>query len=124
MDEDNEPIIMDIGSGHLKAGFASDDAPKCFVPMIVGKPKAPGIMVGMDQKDAYFGHEAVAKRPLLNITEPVQAGIVTDLKSLEEILEHQIFNHELRVSPEEHKIMITEPPNNPKKNREELVELM
>lgn len=88
MDDDNEPIIMDIGSGHLKAGFASDDAPKCFVPMIVGKPKAPGIMVGMDQKDAYFGHEAVAKRALLNITEPVQAGIVTDLKSLEEILEH------------------------------------
>jgi len=48
MDEEFEPIIMDIGSGYLKAGFANDDAPKCYVPMIVGKPKAPGIMVGMD----------------------------------------------------------------------------
>ena len=28
------------------------------------------------------------------------------------------------MSPEEHKILLTEPPNNPKKNREELVELM
>jgi len=55
MEEDSEIIIMDIGSGTLKAGFARNDQPKCYIPMIVGKPKAPGIMVGMDQKDAYFG---------------------------------------------------------------------
>lgn len=71
MDEDSEPIIMDIGSGHLKAGFANDDAPKCYVPMIIGKPKAPGIMVGTDQKDAYFGAEALSKKNLLNISYPV-----------------------------------------------------
>ena len=122
MEEDSEPIIMDIGSGHLKAGFASDDAPKCYVPMIVGKPKSPGIMVGMDQKDAYFGHEAVSKRAMLNIFEPVQAGEVKDMKNLMQIFEHQIFNNELRVNPEEHKVMLTEPPNNPKKNRQEIVE--
>jgi actin-related protein len=34
------------------------------------------------------------------------------------------MNNELRVSPEEHKILITEPPNNDKKIREELVDLM
>ena len=124
MDEDSEPIIMDIGSGHLKAGFANDDAPKSYVPMIVGKPKAPGIMVGTDQKDAYFGAEALSKKNLLNISYPVQKGIVEDIDMLKEIFEHQIFNQELRVSPEEHKILITEPPNNPKKNREEMVELM
>ena len=124
LDEDNEPIIMDIGSGHLKAGFANDDAPKCYVPMIVGKPKAPGIMVGMDQKDAYFGTEAMQKRAMLNITYPVKEGIVEDLDNLTQIFEHQIFNQELRVSPEEHKILLTEPPNNPKANREELVDRM
>jgi actin len=43
---------------------------------------------------------------------------------LEKIMTDQIFNHELLVSPEDHKIMLTEPPNNPKKNREELVKLM
>ena len=51
--------------------------------MIVGEPKAPGIMVGMDQKDHYFGHEAVAKRAMLNISEPVEAGIVKDYHMLE-----------------------------------------
>jgi actin-related protein len=43
---------------------------------------------------------------------------------LKEIMEKQLFNQELRVSPEEHKILLTEPPNNPKDKREELVELM
>jgi len=95
--------------------------------MIVGKPKAPGIMVGMDQKEFYFGAEAMSKKSMLNITEPVQAGIITDAQAMEmvkQIFEHQIFNNELKVSPEDHKIMITEPPNNPKKNREMMVDIM
>ena len=48
MEEESEPIVIDIGSGTLKAGFASDDAPKCIIPMIIGKAKDPGILVGMD----------------------------------------------------------------------------
>jgi len=48
MEEDAEIIIMDIGSGHIKAGFARNDQPKCYVPMIVGKPKDDTVMVGMD----------------------------------------------------------------------------
>jgi actin len=123
MDEDSEPIIIDIGSGTLKAGFASDDAPKCIVSMIIGKPKAPGILVGMDQKDCYVGHEAKAKRNLLITEEPVQRGIITSFESIEKIFEH-LFNNELRVSPEEHKIIITESPKNPKKNREMIVDMM
>lgn len=123
MDEDSEPIIIDLGSGTLKAGFASDDAPKCIIPMIIGKPKAPGILVGMDQKDCYVGHEAKAKKNLLICEEPVQRGIVTNIESIQKIFEH-LFNNELRVSPEEHKIIITESPKNPKKNREAIVELM
>ena len=95
--------------------------------MIVGKPKDDTQMVGMDQKAFYFGDEAISKKSLLDITYPVKAGIIPDkhsLEMLEKILEHQIFNQELRVSPEDHKIMLTEPPNNPKQNREDLVELM
>ena len=76
MEEDSESIIIDIGSGTLKAGFASDDAPKCILPMIIGKPRSPGILVGMDQKDCYVGHEARAKKNLLIMEEPVIGGVV------------------------------------------------
>jgi actin len=127
MDDDSEIIIMDIGSGSIKAGYARNDQPKVYVPMIVGKPKDDTVLVGMDQKEFYFGQEAKSKKSFLEITYPVQKGVVPDkfhLKMLEKIMHHQIFNQELRVSPEDHKIMLTEPPNNPKENREDLVDLM
>jgi len=123
MEEESEPIVIDLGSGTLKAGFASDDAPKCIIPMIIGKPKDPGVLVGMDQKDCYVGHEAKAKKNLLIIEEPVVGGMVMNIESIKKIFDH-LMNNELRVSPEEHKILLTEPPNNSKKNREELIDLM
>ena len=59
--------------------------------MIVGKPKDDTVMVGMDQKDFYFGNEARSKASMLDITEPVKDGIVPDkhsLDMLEKIMEH------------------------------------
>lgn len=41
-------IVIDNGSGMCKAGIAGDDAPRASFPSIVGRPKMPGIMVGMD----------------------------------------------------------------------------
>ena len=58
MEGELEPIVLDIGSGTLKAGPAGDDAPKIVTPMIVGKPKPDANMVGMEVKDFYFGNEA------------------------------------------------------------------
>lgn len=48
MDDEHEALVIDIGTGHLKAGFCSDDAPKHLVPMVIGKPKNAGVLVGMD----------------------------------------------------------------------------
>ena len=51
MEDDHEPLVIDIGTGALKAGFASEHAPKHLIPMVIGKPKSQGILVGMDQKE-------------------------------------------------------------------------
>ena len=40
-------LVVDNGSGMCKAGFAGDDAPRAVFPSIVGRPKMPGIMVGV-----------------------------------------------------------------------------
>lgn len=123
MDEENDPIIIDIGSGHLKAGFASDDAPKNLIPMVIGKPKSKGALVGMDQKEWYIGHEATSKKQFLNMEYPVVAGRIQDMDKMKQIFEH-LMNDVMQCTLEDHKVIVTEPPNNDPKMREQLIELM
>ena len=47
---DNPCVVIDNGTGSCKVGLAGEDAPRSKFNTVVGKPKMPSIMVGMDQK--------------------------------------------------------------------------
>jgi len=80
-------------------------------------------MPGSEIKSEYIGDEALKKRGILNLTYPIENGIVNKWDDMVKVWEH-CFANELGVDSSEHKCLITEPPRNPKSCREKMTELM
>lgn len=118
-----QAIVIDNGSGMCKAGFAGDDAPRAVFPNIVGRPRTHGIIVGMETKEVFIGQEAQGKRGVLTLKYPINHGVVDDWDDMERIWHHTLYN-ELRVTPDEHPVLLTEAPLNPKHNREKMIQIM
>jgi len=123
VDMETQPLVIDNGSGMCKAGFAGDDAPRSVFPCIIGRPRNEEIMLCVNHQDSYVGDEAQSMRGVLNLRYPLEHGIVTNWDDMEQIW-HYTFYNELRVNPEDHPVMLTEAPMNPKANRETMLEIM
>lgn len=121
-DLDKPVVILDNGSGHMKAGLSDEQLPKSVFPAVVGRPKHAKVG-GESDKECYLGESAMEKRGVFNISYPVEHGIVNDWGEMEAIWRHT-FENTLRINPEEHAVIVTEAPFNPKKNRERMVEVL
>ena len=116
-------IIIDNGTGYCKAGLSTDDGPRTVFPSCVGYPKYQEALYNQNYRDFFVGHDAINKKAVLKLNYPMEHGVVNNWDDMEKIWGH-IFTNELRVAPEEHNVLITDAPLNPKENREKMAQIM
>jgi centractin len=97
----NQPIVIDNGSGMIKAGFAGDPIPKINFPNYVGRPKHVRVMAGGLEGNTFIGPKAEEYRGLLHISHPMEHGIVENWNDMQQIWTYLYSKDELRSASEE-----------------------
>jgi centractin len=119
----NVPLVLDNGSGTIRAGYSGSDLPAAYFPSYVGRPKHTRVLAGALEGDVFIGPRAQELRGLLKIKYPLEHGIVTDWDDMERIWTY-VYDHELKTLSEEHPVLLTEPPLNPRQNRDMAAQIL
>ena len=120
------PIIIDIGSGIIKAGISGQESPKTIFPNYIGEPKYSKVLrsfskSNQEMKEQYIGKDCSKYLGILKLRYPVKNGIFENEQDILTVFKYiyqnlEINNEEIR----EHPILITEPLLNPYSNREKI----
>ena len=124
------PIIIDIGTGEVKAGFNGQERPKILFKNQFGEPKYNKILKQFNKdnkqvKDIYIGEKCDSCLSALKLRKPVDHGSFTNSEDIIPIFNH-IFSR-LKLDSEEiknHPILVSESLQNPSKNRENIASIL
>ncbi|KTG45126.1 hypothetical protein cypCar_00022562 [Cyprinus carpio] len=74
--------------------------------------------------DLMVGDEASECRSMLEVSYPMENGIVRSWEDMLHLWDHTFGPQRLNISPPDCKVLLTEPPLNPLKNRQKIAEVM
>ncbi|KAM0747324.1 actin binding protein [Meredithblackwellia eburnea MCA 4105] len=125
---ESEPLVVDNGTGFVKCGYAGSNFPAHTFPSIIGRPilraeERSNTASTVNIKDIMIGDEASEYRSYLQLTQPMEHGIVKNWDDMK-LLWDYTFHEKLQVETQGRKVLLTEPPMNPTKNREKMCEVM
>ncbi|KAI8385754.1 actin family [Blakeslea trispora] len=114
-------LVLDIGTSMTRAGYAGEDTPRVMFPTSVGYVDTE---VDEQKKREYFiGDNKINRfKSQMEITHPLEEGLVNDWEAYEALWD-ATFHHMLRIRPEEHPLLCTEPAWNTKENREKTIQM-
>ena len=115
-------VVIDNGTGYMKGGFSGENAPRSVFPTLLGSPNK-GRLLTDEKTPLIVGQEALEKMGMSDIKSPIEKGIIKDWEDMEIIWHHMLYN-ELRITPEDHNMILTDIPSNAPENREKIVQRM
>ena len=119
------PIIVDIGSGEVKAGFSGEENPKVIFQNYFGEPKYKKILRTFNNEqelnEQYIGEDCEKYMGLIKLRFPVKHGVFENGQDILSVFNHVFSKLGLNSQEiKEHPVLITEPLLNPYTNREKI----
>ncbi|XP_010723165.2 actin-like protein 9 [Meleagris gallopavo] len=111
------PVVIDTGTRSCRAGFSGYHSPSAEVSTLVGH------RMGSEEARAgvVIGEEALLY-PDTKTTEVMHNGFIMDWEAAESLWKY-LLERELRVNPEDHALLLTEPLFSPTSSRENMAEV-
>ena len=121
-------IVFDNGTGYMKAGLSNKETPMCTIPALIGRPmlRFKQKIENIELKPIMIGDEVSPVRSLLELTYPMEEGIIKNAGDME-ILWDYVLQKKLKINKSDfknRKLLITEAPNNPTKNKEKMAQIL
>ncbi|KAF5922150.1 actin-related protein T3 [Diceros bicornis minor] len=115
------PVVIDNGSGVIKAGLAGSREPQFVYPNIIGRAKGQSL-AAEGALGLCVGDQAQDRRSSLSISYPVERGLITSWGDME-IMWNHIYEANLKLKPCDGPVLITEPALSPLANRQQITEV-
>ena len=80
--EDISSVVIDSGTGMIKASFLGEDAPHSLFPSVTAKSKILKRKKGLEVKDSYVGNDAQNQREFMDLVYPIERGMIMDWDSM------------------------------------------
>ncbi|ESO90080.1 hypothetical protein LOTGIDRAFT_218116 [Lottia gigantea] len=119
-------VVCDNGTGFVKCGYAGSNFPTFLFPSLVGRPiiRSQTKIFDIEVKDLMVGEEASKLRSMLEVNYPMENGIVRNWDDMLHLYDHTFGKDMMNINPQNTRILLTEPPMNPMKNRERMIQTM
>jgi len=120
-------IVCDNGTGLVKCGYADTNSPEFTFPSLVGTPQLKSkVKIGnkdIELKSIMCGDQAAQVRQFLDVTYPMSNGQVRDWEAMNHLWDYT-FHEKMKIDCSNSKVLLSEPPMNPKSNRQKMFEVM
>ena len=146
--EQSPVIVIDNGSGYIKAGYSNQSSPEIYIPSVVGREILRyGEKIDIEQiraekkkseqkklikqmikehylKQIMIGDEIIGFRSLLELTHPITEGVIVDEEDLYRLWEYTLTEKLHIQDLSDKKIIVTEAPLNPLENKQKIFEIL